>query len=180
MFIRISFNCTVAYAIDTDNFSLIDELIKYDYTFEGREISYQDISTLGNPYFIGAECISNGIPYQSRYFKIEEKIIRNTDFNIVDVLEADIFIEFISLLNNQNTDSLQKKWTILDNVIYSQVIKHKLDFKFLKSFKRESTVNRILKILNLNDLTEFEQLINNCDDAKLFSVIEKEKIISQK
>lgn len=47
MFIRISFNCTVAYAIDTDNFSLIDELIKYDYTFEGREISYQDISTLG-------------------------------------------------------------------------------------------------------------------------------------
>ncbi|MCE0456060.1 hypothetical protein G7A37_13015 [Staphylococcus haemolyticus] len=73
MFIRISFNCTVAYAIDTDNFSLIDELIKYDYTFEGREISYQDISTLGNPYFIGAECISNGIPYQSRYFKIEEK-----------------------------------------------------------------------------------------------------------
>lgn len=79
------------------------------------------------------------------------------------------------MLNNQNTDSLQKKWTILDNVIYSQVIKHKLDFKFLKSFKRESTVNRILKILNLNDLTEFEQLINNCDDAKLFSVIEKEK-----
>ena len=180
MFIRISFNCTVAYAIDTDNFSLIDELIKYDYTFEGREISYQDISTLGNPYFIEAECIPNGIPYKSRYFEIEEKIIRNTDFNIVDVLEADIFIEFISLLNNQNTDSLQKKWTILDNVIYSQVIKHKLDFKFLKSFKRESTVNRILKILNLNDLTEFEQLINNCDDAKLFSVIEKEKIISQK
>lgn len=180
MFIRISFNCTVAYAIDTDNFSLIDELIKYDYTFEGREISYQDISTLGNPYFIEAECIPNGIPYKSRYFEIEEKIIRNTDFNIVDVLEADIFIEFISLLNNQNTDSLQKKWTILDNVIYSQVIKHKLDFKFLKSFKRESTVNRILKILNLNDLTEFEQLIKNCDDAKLFSVIEKEKIISQK
>ncbi|CRF96034.1 Uncharacterised protein [Streptococcus pneumoniae] len=180
MFIRISFNCTVAYAIDTDNFSLIDELIKYDYTFEGREISYQDISTLGNPYFIETDRISNGIPYQSRYFEIEEKIIRNTDFNIVDVLEADIFIEFISLLNNQNTDSLRKNWTILDSVIYSQVIKHKIDFKFLKSFKRESTVNKILKILNLNDLTEFEQLINNCDDAKLFLVIEKEKIISQK
>lgn len=180
LFIRISFNCTIAYAIDIDNFSLIDELIKYDYTFEGREISYQEISILGNPYFIETECMDKGLPYKSRYFEIEEKIIRDTDFNIVDVLEADIFIEFISLLNNQNTGSFQREWTILDSVIYSQVIKHKLDFKFLKSFKRESTVNRVLKILNLNDLTEFEQLIKNCNNAKLFLVIEKEKIISQK
>lgn len=180
LFIRISFNCTIAYAIDIDNFSLIDELIKYDYTFEGREISYQEISILGNPYFIETECMAKGLPYKSRYFEIEEKIIRDTDFNIVDVLEADIFIEFISLLNNQNTGSFQREWTILDSVIYSQVIKHKLDFKFLKSFKRESTVNRVLKILNLNDLTEFEQLIKNCNNAKLFLVIEKEKIISQK
>jgi len=180
LFIRISFNCTIAYAIDIDDFSLIDDLIKYDYTFEGREISYQEISILGNPYFIETEHIARGIFYKSRYFEIEEKIIRDTYFNIVDVLEADIFIEFISLLNKQNKTVFQREWTILDNVTYSQVIKYKSDFKFLKSFKRESTVKKILTLLNLNDLKEFEQLIKNCDNAKLFLVIEKEKIISQK
>lgn len=182
IFIRISFIYTITYAIETENFSLIDDLIKYDYTIDRRECSYNEICYLGNPYFIQVEQYQRGIDYKGRYFEIEEQIIRDTGFSISNIMEADIFIEFVTLCINQRESSLGtlNEWTILDTTIYSKVEKYKADFKFLKSFKREKTVNKLLTMLNMNDLTEFKNLIEVINNTKLFQIIEKDKIISQK
>ncbi|MEP9853605.1 toll/interleukin-1 receptor domain-containing protein [Staphylococcus shinii] len=182
IFIRLSFIYTVTYAIETENFSLLDDLIKYDYTIDRRECSYNEICYLGNPYFIQVEQYQRGIDYKGRYFEIEEQIIRDTEFSISNIMEADIFIEFITLCINQREGSLGtlKEWTILDTTIYSKVEKYKADFKFLKSFKREKTVIKLLTMLNMNDLTDFKNLIENINNPKLFQIIEQDKIISQK
>jgi hypothetical protein len=157
-------------------------LIKYDYTIDHRECSYNEICYLGNPYFIQVEQYQRGIDYKGRYFEIEEQIIRDTEFSISNIIEADIFIEFITLCINQRERSLGtfNEWTILDTAIYSKVVKYRADFKFLKSFKREKTVIKLLTMLNMNDLKEFKNLIEGINNTKLFQIIEKDKIISQK
>lgn len=182
IFIRLSFIYTVTYAIETENFSLIDDLIKYDYTIDRTECSYNKICYLGNPYFIQVEQYQRGIDYKARYFEIEEQIIRDTEYSISNIIEADIFIEFITLCINQRESSSGRlnEWTILDSTIYSKVEKYKANFKFLKSFKREKTVNKLLTMLNMNNLTEFKNLIEDINNTKLFQVIEKDKIITQK
>lgn len=182
IFIRISFIYTITYAIDTEDYSLIDDLIKYDYTIDRMECNYNEISILGNPYFIEVEKYQRGIDYKARYFEIEEKIIRDTEFSIINIIEADIFIEFVTLCINQRGSFIGRfnKWTILDTNLYSQVTKYNAQFKFLKSFKREKTVNKLLTMLNMNDLIEFKKLIEDINNAKLFQIIEKDKIISQK
>ncbi|MEB7040063.1 toll/interleukin-1 receptor domain-containing protein [Staphylococcus gallinarum] len=182
IFIRLSFIYTIKYAIENENFSLIDDLIKYDYVIDRIECNFEEICFKGNPYFIQVEQYQRGIDYKTSYFQIEEQIFRDTEFSIVDALEADVFIEFVSLcIDQKNLGSRNiNKWKILDSNIYTQVLKYKTSFKFLKSFKREKIVKKLFTILNIDDLTEFKQLIEDIDNAKLFLVIEKEKIASQK
>jgi len=41
-------------------------------------------------------------------------------------------------------------------------------------------VNNLFTILNVNDLTEFKKIIESINKAKVFQIIEKDKIASQK
>ena len=70
-------------------------------------------------------------------------------------------------------------WAILDKD-YSVIRKYIAEFKFLNSFKRVTTVNNLFTILNVNDLTEFKKIIESINKAKVFQIIEKDKIASQK
>ncbi|WP_239711169.1 MULTISPECIES: hypothetical protein [unclassified Mammaliicoccus] len=111
---------------------------------------------------------------------MEERILRDNDFKIVGILEADIFLNFITLLNKEKSKSKFNNWKIVDSTIYSKVEKYKNRFKYLQSFKREKTINELLSLLNMYNLEEFIANLETIKSSKLFLVIKKEEIASQK
>ncbi|MDW4113109.1 toll/interleukin-1 receptor domain-containing protein [Staphylococcus saprophyticus] len=181
IFIRLSFVYTIAYAINMDDISFLEDLIKYDYTIENREVDYTIINRFCNPFFIQTEIYEKGIlEYKALYSDIEEKILRDIDVNIVEILEADVFLNFITLFNNKKSPSFSNEWSILDSTIFSKVEKYKNSFKYLKSFKREKTINQLLPLLNMDNLQEFIEKLETIENNKLFLIIKKEEIASQK
>ncbi|WP_239763170.1 toll/interleukin-1 receptor domain-containing protein [Mammaliicoccus sp. I-M35] len=178
IFIRLSFVYTIAYAI---NIEFIEDLIKYDYTVDDRETDYTIINDFCNPSFIQNEIYERGIlDYNTLYFEVEEIILRDNDFKIVGILEADIFLNFITLFNKEKSKSQFNNWKIVDPTIYSKVEKYKNRFKYLKSFKREKTINELLSLLNMDNLEEFIENLETIKNSKFFLVIKKEEIASQK
>lgn len=170
IFTRIAFVYTVAYAIDKEDFNYMENLFKYDYFYENRDVEFQVISMLCNPRFIHEESYKFGKFYSSRYLEVQDIIVRDNEYNIANVFEADIFIQFVcEMLGYDN-------WYVLDSDIYSRANKFSPDLKFIKSLKREKKVKQLFSILNLNDMKEFKEKIENLNYIKLFSVIEKEKI----
>lgn len=181
IFIRLSFVYTIAYAINVENIAFIEDLIKYDYTVEDRETDYTIINAFCNPFFIQKEVYERGIlEYRALYFEVEERILRDIDFNIVEILEADVFLKFITLFNDKKAKSRFNNWNIVDSTIYSKVEKYKNSFKYLKSFKREKTINQLLPLLNMDNLKEFIEKLETIENNELFLVIKKEEIASQK
>jgi len=181
IFIRVSFVYTIAYAINEENISFIEDLIKYDYTIENKEIDYTIISHFCKPFFIEKEMYERGIlEYKELYSEIEEKILRDLNFNIVEILEADVFLNFITLFNNKKSMNFSSEWGILDATLFSKVEKYKNSFKYLKSFKREKTINHLLPLLNMDNLNDFIEKLEIIENNKLFSVIKKEEIACQK
>lgn len=181
IFIRLSFVYTIAYAINVENIAFIEDLIKYDYTVEDRETDYTIINAFCNPFFIQKEVYERGIlEYRALYFEVEERILRDIDFNIVEILEADVFLKFITLFNDEKAKSRFNNWNIVDSTIYSKVEKYKNSFKYLKSFKREKTINQLLPLLNMDNLKEFIEKLETIENNELFLVIKKEEIASQK
>lgn len=181
IFIRLSFVYTIAYAINIENIEFIEDLIKYDYTVDDRETDYTIINDFCNPSFIQNEIYERGIlDYNTLYFEVEERILRDNDFKIVGILEADIFLNFITLFNKEKSKSKFNNWKIVDPTIYSKVEKYKNRFKYLKSFKREKTINELLSLLNMDNLEEFIENLETIKSSKLFLVIKKEEIASQK
>lgn len=174
IFTRIAFVYTVAYAIDNEDFDYIEDLFKYDYFYDNRDAGFYIISMLCNPNFIHVESHQFGYMYSPRYLEIEDIIVRDNEYNIANVFEADIFIEFVCKMLGYD------KWYVLDSDIYSRTNKFSPDLKFIKSLKRERKVKQLFSILNLNDMKEFKEKINNLNYIKLFSVIEKENIATEK
>ncbi|WP_398574407.1 toll/interleukin-1 receptor domain-containing protein [Staphylococcus equorum] len=180
IFIRVAFVYSIAYGITSENFKMIDDLIKYDYSYDDRVYSYNDIELFTIVKFLEADSIVNRKSYRGIYFEIEEQIIRDTELSIIDIIEADVFLEFVHLFyKEKNGEMPLTDWMILDKN-YSVIIKYNAELKFLNSFKREGTVKNLFTILNVDDLNEFKEIIKNISNAKLFQVIEKGKIASQK
>lgn len=182
IFIRTAFVYSIAYGINIENYKLIDDLIKYDYSYENRIISYNEINLLSNVQFLEYDYYSRSRDYKGNYFDIEEKIIRDTEIDIINLIEADIFIEFISLFNKQKEDekSIGTDWCILDKRHNMMVRKYKTNFKFLNSLKRETTVKNLFTILNVNDVKEFKEILKNIKKSTLFQIIDKSNLASQK
>lgn len=180
IFIRVAFVYSIAYGITYENFKMIDDLIKYDYSYDDRVYSYNDIELFTIVKFLEADSIVNRKSYRGSYFEVEEQIIRDTELSIINIIEADIFLEFVHLFNKEkNGEKLRIDWNTLDNN-NSMMRKYKAELKFLNSFKRESTVKSLFTLLNVDDLNEFKERIKNISDAKLFQIIKKDNIASQK
>lgn len=180
IFIRVAFVYSIAYGITYENFKMIEDLIKYDYSYDDRVYSYNDIELFTIVKFLEADSIVNRKSYRGSYFEVEEQIIRATELSIINIIEADIFLEFVHLFNKEkNGEKLLIDWNTLDNNNL-MMKKYKAELKFLNSFKRESTVKNLFTLLNVDDLNEFKERIKNISDAKLFQVIKKDNIASQK
>ncbi|MEB7794719.1 toll/interleukin-1 receptor domain-containing protein [Staphylococcus equorum] len=181
IFIRVAFVYSIAFGITSENFKLIDDLIKYDYSYDGRVFSYSEINLFTIVGFLEAESYATRKSYRGGYFEIEEQIIRDTELSIIDIIEADVFLEFVNLFYKAKDDEAKSNmdWAILDKD-YPVIRKYIAEFKFLNSFKRVTTVNNLFTILNVNDLTEFKKIIESINKAKVFQIIEKDKIASQK
>ena len=175
IFIRLAFICTISYAIKTNNYQLINEMISYEYLLQYNNTT-EELSYI---YFniLEIECIEhhnlglhiNGSNYQDTYFSIEKDIIKSTEYSIINILEAEILLELISSLSKDE----KKTWKVLVNNTHSEIKNNQIKFRFLRSFRKKENICKILKSIPGQHNTDD---INNLKDINLFKVIESSKI----
>ncbi|MGX0434883.1 hypothetical protein [Staphylococcus hominis] len=175
LFIRLAFICTISYAIKTNNYQLINEMISYEYLLQYNNTT-EELSYI---YFniLEIECIKhhnlglqiNGSNYQDTYFSIEKDIIKSTEYSIINILEAEILLELISSLSKDE----KRTWKVLVNNTHSEIKNNQIKFRFLRNFRKKENICKILKSIPGQHNTDE---INNLKDINLFKVIESSKI----
>ena len=178
IFVRFAIVYITAYAIKIEDYSILEEILKHEYMIEdldNRELAYNELNNYLNPTFIYNHVDYKGREYHAMYQEIEKEVFQTLNLTFANILEADVFLEFISNLKKDKF----RDWIALDRIIYSEIDKNKKDFIFLRGFKNLSNIKKIFQLINIDTLNEFNKRMSDINNIKLFKVIDKEAIGSK-
>mgnify|MGYP007026765695 CR=1 FL=1 len=175
IFIRFAIVYITAYAIKIEDYSILEEILKHEYIIkdlDNRELTYNELNNYLIPTFIYNYFEYKGREYHAMYQEIEKEVFQTLNLTFASILEADVFLEFISNLKNDKF----RDWIALDRLIYSEIDKNKKDFIFLRGFKSLSNIKKIFQLINIDTVDEFNERMSDINNISLFKVIDKEAI----
>lgn len=178
IFVRFAIVYITAYAIKIEDYSILEEILKHEYMIkdlDNRELAYNELNNYLIPTLIYNHIDYRGREYHAMYQEIEKEVFQTLNLTFANILEADVFLEFISNLKKDKF----RDWIALDRIIYSEIDKNKKDFIFLRGFKNLSNIKKILQLINIDTLNEFNERMSDINNINLFKVIDKEAIGSK-